>query len=92
MKVPAVKQKRIAAEDLLLSSLPLLIDVTDVGTRWSVSPTCAVCVRVCARFLVINFSRLDINRVYTRRPSGLLIVGNYVHLLLIAWKSLVKFF
>ena len=34
MKVPAVKQKRIAAEDMLLPSLP-----QDVGTRWSVSPT-----------------------------------------------------
>ena len=37
MKVPAVKQKRIAAEDVLLPSLP-----PDVGTRWSVSPTCAL--------------------------------------------------
>ena len=37
MKVPAVKQRRIAAEDVLLPSLP-----PDVGTRWSVSPTCAL--------------------------------------------------
>ena len=37
MKVPAVKQKRIATEDVLLPSLP-----PDVGTRWSVSPTYAV--------------------------------------------------
>ena len=37
MKVPAVKQKRIAAEDVLLLSLP-----PDVRTHWSMSPTCAV--------------------------------------------------
>ena len=37
MRVPAVKQKRIAAEDVLLLSLP-----PDVGTRWSISPTCAI--------------------------------------------------
>ena len=34
VKVPAVKQKRIAAEDVLLPSFPL-----DVGTRWIVSQT-----------------------------------------------------
>ena len=32
MRVPAVKQKRIAAEDVLLLSLP-----PDVGTHWSMS-------------------------------------------------------
>ena len=37
MKVPAVKQKRITAEDVLLPSLP-----SDVETRWSVSSTCAL--------------------------------------------------
>ena len=37
MRVPAVKQKRITAEDVLLLSLP-----PDVGTHWSMSPTCAV--------------------------------------------------
>ena len=37
MRVPAVKQKTIAAEDMLLLSLP-----PDVGTHWSMSPTCAV--------------------------------------------------
>ena len=37
MKVPAVKQKRIAAKDVLHLSLP-----PDVGTHWSVSPTCAI--------------------------------------------------
>ena len=35
MRVPAVKQKIIAAEDVLLLSLP-----PDVGTHWSMSPTC----------------------------------------------------
>ena len=39
MKVPAVKQNRIAAEDVLLPSL-----LPDVGTRWSVAPTCALAV------------------------------------------------
>ena len=39
MKVPTVKQKRIAAEDVLLPFLS-----PDVGTRWSVSPTCALSV------------------------------------------------
>ena len=39
MRVHAVKQKRTAAEDVLLLSLP-----PDVGTHWSVSPTCAVLV------------------------------------------------
>ena len=34
MKVLAVKQKRITAEDVLLLSPP-----PDVGTRWSVSPS-----------------------------------------------------
>ena len=33
-KVPAVKQKRIAAKDVLLPSL-----LPDVGIRWSLSPT-----------------------------------------------------
>ena len=37
MRVPAVKQKKIAAEDVLLLTLP-----PDVGTHWSMSPTCAV--------------------------------------------------
>ena len=37
MKVPAVKQKRIVAEEVLQPSLP-----PDVGTRWCVSPTCAL--------------------------------------------------
>ena len=37
MRLPAVKQKKIAAEDVLLLSLP-----PDVGTHWSMSPTCAV--------------------------------------------------
>ena len=37
MRVPAVKQKRIAAEHVLLLSLP-----PDVGTHWSMSPTCAI--------------------------------------------------
>ena len=37
MRVPATKQKKIAAEDVLLLSLP-----PDVGTHWSMSPTCAV--------------------------------------------------
>ena len=37
MRGPPVKQKRIAAEDVLLLSLP-----PDVGTHWSMSPTCAV--------------------------------------------------
>ena len=37
MRVPAVKQKRIGAEDVLLLSLP-----PDVGTHRSMSPTCAV--------------------------------------------------
>ena len=36
IKMPAVKQKRIAAEDVLLPSLP-----PDVGTRWSVSDLCS---------------------------------------------------
>ena len=35
MKVLAVKQKKITAEDVLLPSL-----APNVGTRWSVSPTC----------------------------------------------------
>ena len=35
MRVPAVKQKRIAAKGVLLLSLP-----PDVGTHWSMSPTC----------------------------------------------------
>ena len=37
MRVPAVKQNKIAAEDVLLLSLP-----PDVGNHWSMSPTCAV--------------------------------------------------
>ena len=37
MKLPAVKQNRIAAEDVLLPSPP-----PDAGTRWSVSSTCAL--------------------------------------------------
>ena len=37
MRVPAAKQKRVVAEDVLLLSLP-----PDVGTHWTMSPTCAV--------------------------------------------------
>ena len=37
MKVPAVKQKRIDAKDVLLT-----FPSPDAGVRWSVSPTCAL--------------------------------------------------
>ena len=64
MKVPAVKQKRIAAEDVLLPSLP-----PDVGTRWSVCAAlcvcvCFVCVCVCVCVCVFIKLRGGINDTY----------------------------
>ena len=58
MKVPAVKQKKNTAEDVLHASPP-----PNAGTRWSVSPTCAQLVLPirlgCQRFLPL-FSLFNI--------------------------------
>ena len=51
MKVPAVKQKRNAAEDVLLPSFP-----PDAGTRWSVCVCVCVCLCIFIKFHITAHS------------------------------------